>query len=127
MRSTILAALLLVTLGAACGSSIDTNNYPSLACAGVEAGIHYTLPEEHMHVGATLGAALGRLTYRRGGQSDADNACFCPSGAVTLGLEITRHVDVGAEAKFTWVVPWPGSSSEHRIAFTPSVQSTYRF
>ncbi len=32
MRPTILTAVLLVALGAACGSSIDTNNYPSLAC-----------------------------------------------------------------------------------------------
>jgi hypothetical protein len=99
----------------------------NLFYAGVEAGIRYYLPKEHMHVGAIFGAALGQLTYRLGGQDDAENACFCLSGAVTLGVEITRYVDVGAEAKFTWVVLWPGSFSEHMIAFTPSVQSTYRF
>ena len=32
VRSTTLTALLLVALGADCGASIDTNNYPSLAC-----------------------------------------------------------------------------------------------
>jgi hypothetical protein len=100
----------------------------NLFYAGVEAGVRYYLREERVHVGATFGAALGRLTYRLGGRSDAENECFCPSGAVAFGLEITRHVDVGAEAKFTWVVaPGPGSFSEHMVAFTPSVQSTYRF
>jgi len=97
----------------------------NLFYAGAEAGIRYYLPKQHMHLGANLGAGLGQLTYRLGGQNDAENSCLCLSGAVALGFEIARHVDVGAEAKFTWVEL--GSFSEHMIAFTPSVQSTYRF
>ena len=97
----------------------------NLFYAGAEAGIRYYLPKQHMHLGANLGAGLGQLTYRLGGQDDAENLCLCLSGAVTLGFEITRCVDVGVEARFTWLEL--GSFSEHMIAFTPSVQSTYRF
>jgi hypothetical protein len=99
----------------------------NLFYAGAEAGIRHYLPKEHMHLGANLGAALGQLTYRPGRQGDAANACFCLSGAVTLGFEITRNVEVGVEAKFTWLAPWQGSFSENMMAFTPSAQSTYRF
>ncbi|HJX64074.1 MAG TPA: hypothetical protein VJ860_08995 [Polyangia bacterium] len=99
----------------------------NLFYAGAEAGIRYYLPKEHMHLGANLGAALGQLTYRSERQNDAENSCLCLSGAVTLGFEITRHVNVGIEAKFTWLASWPRSFSEPMTAFTPSVQSTYRF